>query len=90
MALWFFNSFGIVILDDLMSSTTLNVDYNFQTYSRKTGFLNPLYLPLPLMLGRLCLPWPLLVEAVSHFWIYSTAVPQIGPSEASSLFEEDP
>lgn len=52
--------------------------------------LEPPLSPAPPMLGRLCLPGALWVEVVSHFWIYSTAVPQIGPSEANSLFEEDP
>lgn len=36
------------------------------------------------------LPRAVLVVVVAQFWIYNSAVPQIGLSKASLLFEEDP
>lgn len=59
---------------------------SFKYIKGKKAFLTP---PPPL-LGCLHLPWALLAVVVAQFWIYSSAVPQIGLSKPSSLFEEDP
>lgn len=69
-----------IILFDLMSSVRQNADYCFR-FIRDAGSLHPC--------EAVCICGALLVAVVAQFWIYSSAVPQIGLSKLAR-FEEDP